>query len=185
VTAHINLAAVVKSVCSGSRRCLHVCSCCGCAAVTATRFLLTLLSPRSGHCKQLAPKWRKLAEALHGVVKVAAVNCEQQQAVCQEHGVRGYPTIKAFRCACCFCLLLEQLGSTTGVLRNLQQAKLTWLAVAQPRAVSPRHGQLGCLRSSFAVCCCLLRFLQRRQITRVPRRSVSQASQRLGAEPAA
>ncbi|KAI3429292.1 hypothetical protein D9Q98_005388 [Chlorella vulgaris] len=32
-----------------------------------------------------------------GVVKVAAVNCEQQQAVCQEHGVRGYPTTKAFR----------------------------------------------------------------------------------------
>lgn len=38
-----------------------------------------MLCPRSGHCKQLAPKWRKLAEALHGVVKVAAVNCEQQQ----------------------------------------------------------------------------------------------------------
>jgi D-serine deaminase-like pyridoxal phosphate-dependent protein len=42
-----------------------------------------------------------------GVVKVVAVNCEQQQAVCQEHGVRGYPTTKAFRCACCFCLLLS------------------------------------------------------------------------------
>jgi protein disulfide-isomerase A6 len=52
---------------------------------------------RSGHCQQLAPKWRKLAEALHGVVRVAAVNCEQQQGLCQEKGVRGYPTIKAFR----------------------------------------------------------------------------------------
>lgn len=40
-----------------------------------------------------------MAEALHGVAKVAAVNCEQQQALCQEQGVRGYPTIKAFRWA--------------------------------------------------------------------------------------
>lgn len=53
---------------------------------------------RSGHCRQLAPKWRKVAEALHGVAKVAAVNCEQQQALCQQNGIRGYPTIKAFRC---------------------------------------------------------------------------------------
>eukprot|EP00887_Chlorella_sp_A99_P002994 scaffold9.g2994.t1 len=47
-----------------------------------------------GHCRQLAPKWRRLAEALNGVVKVAAVNCEAQQALCQQHGIRGYPTIK-------------------------------------------------------------------------------------------
>jgi thioredoxin-like negative regulator of GroEL len=40
-----------------------------------------------------------VAEALHGVAKVAAVNCEQQQGLCQEHGVRGYPTIMALRCA--------------------------------------------------------------------------------------
>ncbi|KAI3429290.1 hypothetical protein D9Q98_005386 [Chlorella vulgaris] len=59
-------------------------------------WLIEFYAPWCGHCKQLALKWRKLAEALHGVVKVAAVNCEQQQAVCQEHGVRGYPTIKAF-----------------------------------------------------------------------------------------
>ena len=53
---------------------------------------------RSGHCKELAPKWRKLADALHGVVKVAAVNCEKEQGLCQQHGVNGYPSIKAFRC---------------------------------------------------------------------------------------
>lgn len=52
---------------------------------------------RSGHCKQLAPKWRRVAEALHGVAKVAAVNCEQQQALCQQYGIRSYPTIRAFR----------------------------------------------------------------------------------------
>lgn len=26
---------------------------------------------------------------------MAAVNCQEQQALCQQHGIRGYPTIKA------------------------------------------------------------------------------------------
>jgi len=52
----------------------------------------------SGHCRQLAPKWRKVAESLHGVVRVAAVNCEgQNAALCQGQRVQSYPTIKAFR----------------------------------------------------------------------------------------
>ena len=59
--------------------------------------LCATLNICSGHCRQLAPKWRKLAEALHGVVKVAAVNCEQQQGLCQQYGIRGYPTIRAMR----------------------------------------------------------------------------------------
>jgi protein disulfide-isomerase A6 len=51
---------------------------------------------RSGHCRQLAPKWRKLADALHGIIRVAAVNCNAQGTLCQNQGVRSYPTIKAF-----------------------------------------------------------------------------------------
>lgn len=62
-------------------------------------WLVEFYAPWCGHCRQLAPKWRKVAEALHGVVRVAAVNCEQQQALCQQSGIRGYPTIKAFRWA--------------------------------------------------------------------------------------
>ncbi|KAI7835464.1 hypothetical protein COHA_010639 [Chlorella ohadii] len=58
-------------------------------------WLIEFYAPWCGHCRQLAPKWRKLAEALHGVVKVAAVNCEQQQGLCQQYGIRGYPTIRA------------------------------------------------------------------------------------------
>ena len=34
------------------------------------------------------------------MVKVAAVNCEQQQGLCQQYGIRGYPTIRAMRWAC-------------------------------------------------------------------------------------
>lgn len=61
--------------------------------------MIEFYAPWCGHCRQLAPKWSKLAAALAGVVRVAAVNCEEHAALCQQHGIRGYPTIKTFRCA--------------------------------------------------------------------------------------
>ena len=60
-------------------------------------WLIEFYAPWCGHCRQLAPKWRNVAQALHGVVRVAAVNCEAQQGLCQAQGIRGYPTIKAFK----------------------------------------------------------------------------------------
>jgi len=60
-------------------------------------WLVELYAPWCGHCRQLAPKWRKVAEALHGVVRVAAVNCDAQQALCQGQKIKGYPTIRAFK----------------------------------------------------------------------------------------
>ena len=52
------------------------------AAVKAREspLFLEFYAPWCGHCRQLAPKWRKLADALHGVVRVSAVNCEDQKA---------------------------------------------------------------------------------------------------------
>lgn len=41
---------------------------------------------RCGHCKQLAPKWSKVADSLKGIVKVAAVNCEEDKQLCGKHG---------------------------------------------------------------------------------------------------
>jgi hypothetical protein len=51
----------------------------------------------SGHCKKLAGKWRKIADSLHGVIRVTAVNCDEQKSLCQAQGVQGYPTIKAYK----------------------------------------------------------------------------------------
>ena len=41
---------------------------------------------RCGHCRNLAPRWVTLADSLKGVVKVAAINCEAEQALCAKHG---------------------------------------------------------------------------------------------------
>lgn len=59
-------------------------------------WLLEFYAPWCGHCQKMASKWRKVAESLHGVVRVSAVNCDEQKALCQSQGVRGYPTIKAY-----------------------------------------------------------------------------------------
>eukprot|EP00879_Flechtneria_rotunda_P019627 GHRR01020623.1.p1 GENE.GHRR01020623.1~~GHRR01020623.1.p1 ORF type:complete len:286 (+),score=88.15 GHRR01020623.1:1338-2195(+) len=52
-------------------------------------------APWCGHCQQLAPRWKKVASSLKGVVKVAAINCDEHKALCQVQGIRGYPSIKA------------------------------------------------------------------------------------------
>lgn len=52
-------------------------------------------APWCGHCQQLSPKWKALAKSLKGVVKVGAVNCDVHKSLCSQHGISGFPTIKA------------------------------------------------------------------------------------------
>jgi thioredoxin-like negative regulator of GroEL len=37
-----------------------------------------------------------LCRQLNGKVKVGAINCDEENALCSSHGVRGFPTIKFF-----------------------------------------------------------------------------------------
>lgn len=63
-------------------------------------FFLPLLSQWCGHCKALAPDWDKLAEmyASSPSVSIASVDCtaDDNNELCHQYGVSGYPTIKYF-----------------------------------------------------------------------------------------
>jgi protein disulfide-isomerase A6 len=49
-----------------------------------------------GHCKNLAPHYKKAATALKGVVKVGAVDCDQYKDIAAKYSVQGFPTLKLF-----------------------------------------------------------------------------------------
>ncbi|KAI6652646.1 hypothetical protein LOD99_4430 [Oopsacas minuta] len=53
-------------------------------------------APWCGHCKNLAPEWKKAAAALKGVVGVGAVDMDQYSSLGSPYGISGFPTIKIF-----------------------------------------------------------------------------------------
>ncbi|TMW68720.1 hypothetical protein Poli38472_006188 [Pythium oligandrum] len=59
-------------------------------------WLVEFYAPWCGHCKNLAPEWKKAAKALEGVVNVAAVDCDKHKDLAAQYGVQGFPTIKIF-----------------------------------------------------------------------------------------
>ena len=54
-------------------------------------------APWCGACNQLKPAWEALVGKLDGLVRVGAVNCEVEQALCAMHGATSFPTLKLLR----------------------------------------------------------------------------------------
>lgn len=56
-------------------------------------WFVNFYSPHCHHCHTLAPIWRELAAQLEGVVRIAAVNCEEDWVLCHQLGIDSYPTV--------------------------------------------------------------------------------------------
>ena len=50
-------------------------------------------SPQCGHCHDLAPTWRRVARQLDGVIRVGAVNCQDDFMLCRQQNIRSYPSL--------------------------------------------------------------------------------------------
>jgi len=59
-------------------------------------WVIEFYAPWCGHCKSLAPEYVKAASNLKGIVRVAAVNCDEEKELAGYFGVKGFPTIKIF-----------------------------------------------------------------------------------------
>lgn len=64
-------------------------------SVKNTTFIwfVNFYSGRCSHCHHLAPEWRKLAKELNSIIRIGAVNCEEDRPLCQSEGIRSYPSL--------------------------------------------------------------------------------------------
>ncbi|KAF2353298.1 Thioredoxin domain [Trinorchestia longiramus] len=61
-----------------------------------TPWFINFYHPMCSHCHTLAPDWRWLSIELQGVVRIGAVNCDDEYVLCSQQGIRGYPSLIAY-----------------------------------------------------------------------------------------
>ncbi|KAG6387014.1 hypothetical protein SASPL_152196 [Salvia splendens] len=62
-------------------------------------WVVEFFAPWCGHCKKLAPEWKKAANSLKGQVKLGHVDCDADkscQSLMSRYNVQGFPTIFVF-----------------------------------------------------------------------------------------
>lgn len=56
-------------------------------------WFIKFYSPMCSHCHVMSPNWRQLALELSAVIKIAAVNCEEDWVLCRKEGISSYPSL--------------------------------------------------------------------------------------------
>ncbi|XP_047492349.1 dnaJ homolog subfamily C member 10-like [Penaeus chinensis] len=59
-------------------------------------WFINFYHPMCSHCHTLAPVWREVARDLEGVVRIGAVNCDDEYHLCSSQGIRSYPTLVSY-----------------------------------------------------------------------------------------
>ena len=60
--------------------------------------LAEFFAPWCGHCKALAPKYEEAATELKSKnIQLAKVDCTEEEELCKDNAIEGYPTLKVFR----------------------------------------------------------------------------------------
>jgi len=57
-------------------------------------WLLKFYAPWCGHCKKMIPILDAVAELAAGQMAIGKIDCTNEKKLCDQHGVRGYPTLK-------------------------------------------------------------------------------------------
>lgn len=60
------------------------------------KVLVMFSMPGCGHCQNMAPAWQEFQQNFDGYngVRVIQINGQENQQLCQIHGVSGFPTVK-------------------------------------------------------------------------------------------
>ncbi|KAH7688723.1 protein disulfide-isomerase A6 protein [Dioscorea alata] len=59
-------------------------------------WIVEFFAPWCGHCKKLAPEWKKSSNNLKGKVKLGHVDCDAEKSLMSRFNVQGFPTILVF-----------------------------------------------------------------------------------------
>ncbi|KAK1297577.1 Protein disulfide isomerase-like 2-3 [Acorus calamus] len=59
-------------------------------------WIVEFFAPWCGHCKKLAPEWKKAANSLKEKVKLGHVDCDAEKSLMGRFNVQGFPTILVF-----------------------------------------------------------------------------------------